>query len=74
MENKTPADLELETYNNITIPTVFFAQSFCAKTALAAHLASRHPKALFVDVDVTGGSSARAKIEAFLELSGVFDS
>ena len=74
MENKTPADLELEMSYNTIIPTVFFAQSFCAKTALAAHLASRHPRALFVDVDVTGGSSARAKIEAFLELSGVFDS
>ncbi|MDH4317912.1 MAG: hypothetical protein OEV64_05935 [Desulfobulbaceae bacterium] len=74
MENKTPADPDLEMYYNPEVPTVFFAQSFCAKTALAAHLASRHPKALFVDCDVSAGSSARAKIEAFLELSGVFDS
>lgn len=71
MENKTPADLTLESQVNIEIPTVFFAQSFCAKTALARHLADRHPKGLYVDCDVTAGSSAKAKIEAFLELSGV---
>lgn len=71
MENKTPADLELESCCNLEIPTVFFAQSFCAKTALAKHLAARHPKALWVDCDVSAGSSLRAKIEAFLELSGV---
>jgi hypothetical protein len=71
MENKTPAKVELEALCNPDIPTVFFAQSFCAKTALAAHLAARHPRALYLDCDVQAGSSARAKIEAFLELSGV---
>jgi hypothetical protein len=71
MENKTPADLELEAHCNPAVPTVFFAQSFCAKTALAKHLAARHPKALWVDSDVSASSSVRAKIEAFLELSGV---
>ncbi len=71
MENKTPADLELEAHVNPEVPTVFFAQSFCAKTALARHLAARHPRALYVDCDVSAGSSVRAKIEAFLELSGV---
>ncbi len=71
MENKTPANLALETYSNPDVPTVFFAQSFCAKTALAKHLADNHPKALYLDCDVTAGSSARAKIEAFLELSDV---
>ena len=69
MENKTPADLELESSCNPAVPTVFFAQSFCAKTALAKHLAELHPKGLYVDCDVNAGSSARAKIEAFLELS-----
>ncbi|MCI5143972.1 MAG: hypothetical protein D3923_00255 [Candidatus Electrothrix sp. AR3] len=69
MENKTPADLELETYYNPNIPTVFFAQSFCAKTALARHLATQHPKGLYVDCNFTAGSSIKAKIEAFLELS-----
>ena len=71
MENKTPANLELENHFNPEIPTVFFAQSFCAKTALAHHLARLHPRSLFLDCDVTAGNSARAKIEAFLELSGV---
>lgn len=72
MENKTPADLDLETYCNPAIPTVFFAQSFCGKTALAQHLARRHPRALCVDADVTAGGSLKAKIQAFLELSGAY--
>lgn len=71
MENKTPADLALEMHINRAVPTVFFAQSFCAKTALASHLARLHPRALYLDCDVTAGNSARAKIEAFLELSDV---
>jgi hypothetical protein len=70
MENKTPAASDLEAYFNPEVPTVFFAQAFCAKTALARLLASRHPRALYLDVDVHSGSSAKAKIEAFLELSG----
>ncbi len=73
MENKTPADSALELYYNPEIPTVFFAQSFCPKAGTARFLASRHPRALYLDVDTRGGSSARAKIEAFLELSGVRD-
>ncbi len=71
MENKTPADIELESRFNPDVPTVFFAQSFCAKTALARHLASQHPHGFYVDSDVTAGSSIKAKIQAFLELSGV---
>ena len=71
MENKTPADLNMEHHFDPAIPTVFFAQSFCAKSALAKHLASKHPRAIAVDCDVTAGSSTRAKIEAFLELSGI---
>lgn len=71
MENKTPANLALEMHVNPEVPTVFFAQSFCAKTALAHHLAQKHPRAIHLDCDVTAGSSARAKIEAFLQLSGV---
>lgn len=72
MENKTPANLALEMHINPQVPTVFFAQSFCAKTALAYHLSQKHPRALHLDCDVTAGSSARAKIEAFLQLSGVY--
>ena len=71
MENKTPSNIDMEVHINPDVPTVFFAQSFCAKTALAYHLSQKHPRALYLDCDVTAGSSARAKIEAFLELSGV---
>ncbi len=71
MENKTPDNLKLELHYNPDIPTVFFAQSFCAKTALARHLATKHPHALYLDCDVTAGNSAKAKIQAFLELSGI---
>lgn len=71
MENKTPADLTLERLFDPSIPTVFFSQSFCAKSALAKHLAAKHPRAIAVDCDVAAGSSTRAKIEAFLELSGI---
>lgn len=71
MENKTPADLELEKVFDAGIPTVFFSQSFCAKSALAKHLAGKHPRAIAIDCDVTPGSSTRAKIEAFLELNGI---
>jgi hypothetical protein len=71
MENKTPADHELELLYNQDIPTIFYAQSFCAKTALARHLADKHPHGLYLDSDVTAGSSAKAKIQAFLELSWV---
>lgn len=69
MENKTPANIEMEMHINPEVPTIFFAQSFCAKTALAYHLSQQHPRALYLDCDVTSGSSAKAKIEAFLELS-----
>lgn len=69
MENKTPDHQSLEELYNPDIPTVFFAQSFCAKTALARHLANRHPHGLYVDCDVTAGNSTKAKIQAFLELS-----
>ena len=73
MENKTPDNRKLEEFVNPDIPTVFFSQSFCAKTALARHLANRHPRGLYLDCDVTAGSSVKAKIQAFLELSGVTD-
>ncbi|MFZ5774484.1 MAG: hypothetical protein ACOY3Z_03250 [Thermodesulfobacteriota bacterium] len=72
MENKTPADHALEALINPAVPTVFFAQSFCAKTALARHLASRHPHALYLDVDTHTSGSAKAKVEAFLELAGAW--
>ncbi len=70
MENKTPADENIEKYYNPEVPTVFFAQSFCAKTALAKYLSDHHPQSLFLDVDFRTGNSARSKVQAFLELSG----
>jgi len=69
MENKTPDNKAMEELINPDIPMVFFAQSFCAKTALARHLAGRHPHGLYVDCDVTAGNSTKAKIQAFLELA-----
>ncbi|OQX10724.1 MAG: hypothetical protein BWK76_20225 [Desulfobulbaceae bacterium A2] len=73
LENKTPADLELETRVNFEVPTIFFAQSFCAKTALARHLAAKHPRGLYLDCDVSASGSVRAKIEAFFQLHGVLE-
>lgn len=70
LENKTPANEDLEAYCNPAVPTVFFAQSFCAKTALAKFLADSHPLALYLDVDFHASGSAKAKVQAFLELSG----
>jgi hypothetical protein len=70
MENKTPADAKLEAYCNPAVPTVFFSQAFCAKSALAKFLAGKHPNALYLDVDFNSSSSSRAKVQAFLELSG----
>lgn len=72
LENKTPADHLLEGYYNPTVPTVFFAQSFCAKTAQAKYLAAKHPRALYLDVDYHTSNSAKAKVQAFLELSGAY--
>ncbi len=72
MENKTPANEELERYCNPAVPVIFFAQSFCAKTALAKFLADRHPMALFLDVDYHTSGSTKAKVQAFLELAGAY--
>ena len=69
MENKTPANAELEALYNPDIPTVFFSQSFCAKTSMARWLAKKHRHGLYLDVDVHTTGSAKAKIAAFLELS-----
>jgi len=67
MENGTPADIELELQVQPGLPTVFFAQAFCAKNSLARSLANRH-NGLYVEVDEVMSRSAAAKVEAFLEL------
>jgi len=71
MENKTPADRELELEYDQSIPTVFFAQSFCPKNSVAHYLAHLHPRGFYVDGDFDISASTRAKVEAFLELNGV---
>ena len=72
LENRTPADWELEMWVPEGVPTVFFAQTFCAKGIAAQHLARKH-NGLFVDVDGVMPQPVRAKIEAFLRFRGVWD-
>lgn len=69
MENRTPANFELEEYVNPDLPTVFFAQAFCAKNILAYDLAEKH-NGLYVEVDSRVDRSIKAKIEAFLWMHG----
>ena len=67
VEAKKPADLDLEMHVDESIPTVFFAQTFCAKMQLAKYLARKY-NGLYVDVDDMASNSIRAKIEAFVRL------
>lgn len=67
VEAKRPADLDLEMYVDESVPTVFFAQTFCAKMQLAKYLAKKH-NGLYVDVDDIVSNSVRAKVEAFIRL------
>jgi hypothetical protein len=70
LENRTPADWELEMYVPEGVPTVFFAQTFCPKNVVAEHLARKH-RGLHVDVDGVMSQPVRAKIEAFLRFRKV---
>jgi hypothetical protein len=72
LENRTPADWELEMHVPEGLPTVFFAQTFCSKNLVAQHLARRHG-GLHVDVDGVLSQPVRAKIEAFLRFREVWD-
>lgn len=67
VEAKRPADLKLEMFVNKSVPTVFFAQTFCAKMQLAKYLAKKY-NGLYVDVDDVASKSVKAKIEAFIKL------
>ncbi len=49
------------------LPTVFFAQTFCAKNQLAKYLANKH-NGLYIDIDGTPTNSIKAKIEAFIKV------
>ncbi len=67
VEAGTPADLDLEMYVDENVPTVFYAQAFCAKAQLAKYLADKY-NGLYIDIDDYASNSIRAKIEAFLRL------
>ncbi len=67
VEARRPADLELEMYVDEGLPTVFFAQTFCAKMQLAKYLAKKHD-GLYIDVDDIATNSVKAKVEAFIKL------
>jgi hypothetical protein len=67
VEAGRPADMDLEMFVDKSIPTVFFAQAFCAKMQLAKYLAKKND-GLYVDVDDKASNSVKAKIEAFIKL------
>jgi len=69
LENRTPADYDLEEFINPAIPTVYFAQAFCPKNYIAYRLAKEH-NGLYVEADSKLDHSIKAKIEAYLYLSG----
>jgi len=72
LENRTPADWQLEMHVPERVPTVFFAQTFCAKNIAAQHLSRKH-NGLHVDVDGVLSQPVRSKIEAFLRFRKVWD-
>lgn len=67
VEAGTPADIDLEMYVDEYVPTVFYAQAFCAKSQLAKYLADKY-NGLYIDIDDYANNSIKAKIEAFLRL------
>ena len=67
VEAGTPADLDLEMYVDENVPTVFYAQAFCAKAQLAKYLADKY-NGLYIDIDDYASNSIKAKVEAFLRL------
>ncbi len=67
VEAKNPGNIELEMYVENNLPTVFFAQTFCAKNQLAKYLANKY-NGLYIDIDGFPTNSIKAKIEAFLRL------
>lgn len=68
VEAGAPANLDLEMYVEEGIPTVFYAQAFCAKSQLAKYLADKY-NGLYIDIDDYASNSIKAKVEAFLKLS-----
>jgi hypothetical protein len=72
VEQGRPADLELEMAVPGDLPIVFFSQGFCPKASLARHLAEKY-RGMHVDVHDALNAATRAKIEAFIRLSGPAD-
>jgi hypothetical protein len=68
VEQKAPADLNLEMFVTPGLPTIFFAQGFCAKAMLAKKLAEKF-NGMYVDVHDSLNAATMAKIEAFIRLS-----
>ena len=69
VEAGVPADVDLEIEVEPEVPTVFYAQSFCAKNSLARYLAEKH-HGLYVDCDGPMTNSVLAKVSAFVRLRG----
>ena len=67
VEARNPGNLALEMFVEPHVPTVFFAQTFCAKNQLAKYLAAKY-NGLYIDIDTRPTNSVKAKIEAFLRL------
>jgi len=67
VEAGTPADIDLEMYVDEDVPTVFYAQAFCAKSQPAKYLADKYD-GLYIDIDDYATNSIIAKTEAFLRL------
>lgn len=67
VEANRPDDIELEMFVDENVPTVFYAQAFCAKMQLAKYLANKY-NGLYIDIDDVTTKSAKAKVEAFIKL------
>jgi hypothetical protein len=67
VEAGVPADLDLEMYVDPGVPTVFYTQTFCQKTALAKYLAEKYD-GLYIDCDGPLTNSIIAKVTAFLKM------
>lgn len=67
VDAKTPFDLELEMFVDENVPTVFYAQAFCAKSQLAKYLSFKY-NGLYIDIDDFATQSVKAKLEAFIKL------
>lgn len=67
VEAGVPSSLEMETFVNPDVKTVFFVQSFCSKGILAKVLAEKY-NGLSIDLEKTATNSIISKIQAFLRL------